>query len=411
MSRRESRWTPSRLISDGVAYSSGRHKSRSMLTYTAERLAALEGCDRSEARSTIVVMLDRMIDPVFEHGWQPSEVLHAGRRVLDHGGQRLLLAIIGGHAHRWSATTTVPEAWATQLNEMGADAAGAEQVRRWETTEPLSPVDVWVAQLSALGFLSRLPPLAPLMCVPSGWSSASQPRGAAARPGDDKVLAKIRGLLAKAESTSFAAEAEALSAKAQDLMTRHAIDTAMVESSHATASDIPVDTRRLLVDSPYSEAKASVLNAVARSNGVRAVSIEPYGIVTVIGMPVDLDFCELLFTSLLVQASRAMRDVGVGAASRTTSFRRSFLYAFADGIGARLATARDEAAREASNQYGAALVPVLDARAEAVDTAFREQFPQTTRTSPSVSNRAGWVAGRVAADQANLSVGAGRIDR
>ena len=34
-------------------------------------------------------------------------------------------------------------------------------------------------------------------------------------PGDDRVLRRIRGLLAKAESTEFPDEAESLTAKAQ----------------------------------------------------------------------------------------------------------------------------------------------------------------------------------------------------
>ena len=40
-----------------------------------------------------------------------------------------------------------------------------------------------------------------------------------ARP-DEKVLGRVRALLAKAESTTFPEEAEALTAKAQELMAR-----------------------------------------------------------------------------------------------------------------------------------------------------------------------------------------------
>ena len=45
---------------------------------------------------------------------------------------------------------------------------------------------------------------------------------------DAGVLAKVRALLAKAESTTFEAEAEALTAKAHQLMVRHTIDEALV---------------------------------------------------------------------------------------------------------------------------------------------------------------------------------------
>lgn len=49
-----------------------------------------------------------------------------------------------------------------------------------------------------------------------------------AASGDDRVLARVRALLAKAESTEFPDEAEALLAKAQALISRHAIDRAAV---------------------------------------------------------------------------------------------------------------------------------------------------------------------------------------
>src|SRR5438045_2689314 len=46
---------------------------------------------------------------------------------------------------------------------------------------------------------------------------------------DDRMLAKVRALLAKAESTEFTDEADALTAKAQELMTRYSIDRALVD--------------------------------------------------------------------------------------------------------------------------------------------------------------------------------------
>ena len=48
---------------------------------------------------------------------------------------------------------------------------------------------------------------------------------------DEKKLSRVRALLAKAESSSFPEEAEALSAKAQELMTRHALDRERISLS------------------------------------------------------------------------------------------------------------------------------------------------------------------------------------
>jgi hypothetical protein len=61
-------------------------------------------------------------------------------------------------------------------------------------------------------------------------------------------------------------------------------------------------------------------------------------------MPVDLETTELLFTSLLVQAGRAMNVAAAagGAHARSAAFRRSFLRSFGWRIGERLIAARSK---------------------------------------------------------------------
>ena len=115
-------------------------------------------------------------------------------------------------------------------------------------------------------------------------------------------------MLAKAEATEFAAEAETFTAKAQDLMTRHAIDEALLRA----AGDGPIEIRgvRVHIHNPYAAEKVQLLNQVARANRARAVWNKPLGLVTVLGTPVDVDQVEMLFTSLLIQATRAMAEAG-----------------------------------------------------------------------------------------------------
>ena len=72
------------------------------------------------------------------------------------------------------------------------------------------------------------------------------------------VLEKVRALLAKAESSTFEAEAEALTAKAQELMARHRIERALVERRTNGARSQPI-ARRIQVDDPYSDPKALLL--------------------------------------------------------------------------------------------------------------------------------------------------------
>lgn len=87
----------------------------------------------------------------------------------------------------------------------------------------MTAVATAVELAAALSALPRLPQILP----PPGAARADAPRTSRVDP---RVLGRVRGLLAKAESTSFAAEAEALSAKAQELMTRHAIERAVLDA-------------------------------------------------------------------------------------------------------------------------------------------------------------------------------------
>jgi membrane protein involved in colicin uptake len=133
----------------------------------------------------------------------------------------------------------------------------------------------------------------------------------------------------------------------------------------------------------------------------------------------------LLFTSLLVQASAAMLHAGsrqdAYGRSRTKAFRQSFLVSYAVRIGERLSQAAEHATQEAAAEQeaaagqpadavagpssaGAALVPFLAARRQAVDDAVDDMFGGTLRRGRSlrVADEEGWASGRAAADLASL---------
>ena len=133
---------------------------------------------------------------------------------------------------------------------------------------------------------------------------------------DSRALSRIRGLLAKAESTDFEAEAEALTAKAQELMARHAIDTAMLGRHAPTpapprGAGAPAAPRR-----PARRGQGR--HRAGRRVGERGAggAAAGYGIATLVGMPGDLDAVELLVTSLLLQAGRGLADAVRRAGSR-----------------------------------------------------------------------------------------------
>lgn len=242
--------------------------------------------------------------------------------------------------------------------------------------------------------------------------------GAPHRPGiDARQLERIRALLAKAESTPFEHEADSYTAKAQELMARHSIDAAMVDRSRPAGS-VGAERRDVLIHDPYASPKSILISAIARANHAEAVWSPSSRTASLIGFPVDLEMVELLYTSLLVQATRAMTAAGSqvdgSGRSRTRSFRSSFLLSFASRIGERLAEATRQATSEAVHEHGAALLPVLADRDAEVLEARDQAFPRLSTYSARPRHRGGWLAGRIAADAVDLhgqrlTPGSGRL--
>lgn len=258
-----------------------------------------------------------------------------------------------------------------------------------ETTDDLAAC----LQLSAILATTPLLDAAAVAASTAGGASAAE----------HPKLARIRALLAKAESTEFDEEAEALIGKAQELISRYALGRLLDES---TVQDRPsgrtAAVRRLWLDAPYVRAKAALVDEVARANRCRTALAEQHGFCLLVGAVADLDGVELLVTSLLVQANTAMhchaRSRSGRGASRTRSFRQSFLLAYAARIGARLRT--ETAASDASPR----LLPVLRDHEERISEAFNLLVPHTVGRGPSVGNHEGWAAGVAAAELAQLDV-------
>lgn len=256
--------------------------------------------------------------------------------------------------------------------------------------------------MEVLAELLHLPRLAKLAPPPSAWGRERR-RSRSGAGSNPKVTERVRALLAKAESTTFPAEAEALTAKAQELIARHAIDRAVLEDGAGGGAAPGVVGRRVLIDDPYAPSKATLLGAIARANRCQAVWSSELGFSTVFGHPGDLDSVELLHNSLLTQATAAMLAAGTaGAHRRTRSFRGSFLLSFAHRIGERLRAAAAGAVKDAREEHGDRLLPVLVAQEEAVQQARDEAFPNLRRHKVTTVDPAGRAAGRAAADMAQL---------
>jgi hypothetical protein len=339
----------------------------------------------------------------WERGWQPADVAHAVRRGGTVRAARLVVALVAEDARRTDAAARAPEPWVDQLRDLGALTAGDPAVvAAWHRAEGRPAGEAWREVLLLAATLRTLARIDHLLPPPSRWGPGAR-REAAAAPDDARVLRRIRALLAKAESTEFPEEAEALTAKAQELMTRHAVDTALLSDRPRERSDVA--TRRVHVDDPYVQAKVQLLGAVADANGVRLVWYRGLGIATLVGLAADLDAVELLFTSLLLQVGQALgaAERAAGRRSASRAFRRAFLLGYAGRIGERLTRARERATREAAADQGVDLLPVLRSRQVAVDDAFTELFPRvrSSRSRSSVDG-SGFRAGRAAADSADV---------
>ena len=342
----------------------------------------------------------------WEHGWQPRDLRHAagkrGARVAE-----LAAAAIVDQARVSGAFTRAPESWQQQLHALLGEAESTDITaplgwRPASATHEYALAQTWTELLLVVKLLAELAPITPLGPPPSQWGRRGQraaPSGSAER---DRLLTRIRALLAKAEATGHPAEAEAFTAKAQELMTRHAIDEALLHRD--SAEQIEVTTVRIQLQAPYAQVKASLLHAVAGPNRCRAVYLAEYDMCNVVGTPLDVDQVEMLFTSLLIQATRAMADAGnqrAGSFDRSARFRKSFLTAYATRIGERLG----EADRATTASYGAELVPVLQRQTDAVTAEFERLFPHTRSMNTGYLDRRGWDAGREAADRARLTAG------
>ncbi len=349
-----------------------------------------------------------LITAAWEHGWSPEDLHQMSRRRLDVAGVGYLLDAIAEESQRYPKAA-MPQRWREDLQQIGAQrwwepGQSGGHLLQWATRHGAGLAGALSTVIEVLAMLLALPAL-PRIGPPPGSATvtAAMPR----RGVDQKMLARVRALLAKAESTTFPEEAEALSAKAQELMSRYSLERIVVESTASAGSVAdphPAAARRMWLDNPYVAAKSLLVGAVAEANRCRTVLSEKLGFTTVLGDEVDLEIVELLSTSLLVQATRAMVSAGSqttrSGRSRTRSYRQSFLLAYATRIGERLSAARDVGAAAVADP--ARLLPVLAARERVVDELFEEMFPQSVSRSFSVGNSAGWHAGRAAADLAVL---------
>lgn len=237
-------------------------------------------------------------------------------------------------------------------------------------------------------------------------------------PQDDPRLRRIRLLLAQAEDPGCTPEeAEAFNAKAAELIARYGIDQALLASSDSSHDGVV--NQVMILDDPYAKGKASLLVNVARPLRVQVifnigVSRQIKGFrVHVFGHQSDVKRVEILFHSLLVQASIGLTQEHPGgqrSPSQVAAFRRDWMAGFGNTVRERLQAAENRATRDAVHEGSPGVELVLFDRNKAVAQAVGEAYPELGKThGRRVRNSDAWHAGAAAGSTADL--GQARLNR
>lgn len=224
---------------------------------------------------------------------------------------------------------------------------------------------------------------------------------------EQEILAKVRKILAKAEDPAATPEeAETYTAKAADLIAAYGIDRALLAQADPT-SDV-VGDRVVVLDPPYALDKAGLLSSVAFELRCRSVQRARYVggakqlSLHLFGYESDLLRAELLYTSLLLQATSTLARTPAPFGESTAAFRRSWLAGFTTAVSRRLRDAERRAESQAEQarpeSTGRSVSLVLADRSAVVSAAVTDEYPYLrkakARQLSGSGGRSGWQAGQ-----------------
>jgi hypothetical protein len=223
----------------------------------------------------------------------------------------------------------------------------------------------------------------------------------------DPLLARVRKLLAKAEDAGVtAAEAQALTAKAAELMAKYGIDRALL-AAERPETDRPAD-RVIDVGNPWARVQAHLLCGLASALRCQCVILPrpgPGARIHLFGFSSDLERTDVLYTSLLVQMWQGLATAQVPAWSRSPrAWRRSWLLGFAAAVVARVRAAEQEVtsrATAAEARSGSQTALVLADRALVIRRNIEQAYPVTRKSQVTYSG-SGYSAGYTQGQRADI---------
>jgi hypothetical protein len=219
------------------------------------------------------------------------------------------------------------------------------------------------------------------------------------------LLDRVRKLLAKAEAEGVTPpEAEALTAKAAELMARYGIDRARLAASRPD-TDRP-GNRVIDIANPWAQVRAHLLAGLAGAMRCQCVLLStdrPGARVHVFGYSSDLERADILYTSLLLQMARGLAAAVVPAGVRSVrAWRRSWLLGFVSAVVGRVRAAEERAAADPGpSPAGPSTALVLADRAVEIRRRLEEAYPVTRRTRITYSGR-GYRAGYAQGERADI---------
>lgn len=228
----------------------------------------------------------------------------------------------------------------------------------------------------------------------------------------ERLLDRVRKLLAKAEAEGVtAAEAQALTAKAAELMAKYGIDRALL-AARQPETDRP-GSRIVEIYNPWARVQAHLLCGLAAALRCQCILLPSRAgqRVHIFGYASDLERADVLYTSVLIQMWHGLAGASVpGEAASVRAWRRSWLLGFAAAVIARVRAAEQNAERSAAagpagaGSPGAALV--LADRALVIRQHVATAYP-VTRTARVTYSGSGYGDGYAQGRRADI--GAGRV--
>ena len=229
----------------------------------------------------------------------------------------------------------------------------------------------------------------------------------------DRLLDRVRKLLAKAEADGVTpAEAQALTAKAAQIMAKYGIHRALLAADRPE-TDRP-DNRVLDIDRPWAREKAHLLCGLASALRCQCILLtgSPGSRVHIFGYASDIDRTDVLYTSVLIQMWHGLAGAVVPeCASSPRAWRRSWLLGFATAVIARVRQAEQRAVAMADDQGGAGAgraALVLADRTLVIRRQVERVYP-VTRTARVTYSGSGYRDGYAQGQRADI--GARRVTR